>query len=101
MELALVARDPEYWLRDSWSVVKLTSGWMMPSASRAIIPLGKLSLQSGMEFRADKFVKTTYKDLRFIALLEWRAGSQASRWSAHKTRRRSRTGDWRMLRADG
>jgi hypothetical protein len=69
MEVALVARDPEYWLRDSWSVVKLTSGWM-PSASRAIILLGKLSLQPGLEFRADKFVTTTYKDLRFIALLE-------------------------------
>jgi Haem degrading protein HbpS-like len=56
MEVALVARDPEYWLRDSWSVVKLTSGWMMPSASRVIIPLGKPSLQPGLEFRADKFV---------------------------------------------
>jgi hypothetical protein len=26
MEVALLARDPEYWLRDSWSVAKLTSG---------------------------------------------------------------------------
>ena len=60
MELALVARDPEYWLRDSWSVVKLTSGWML-SASGAIILLGKLSLHPGLEFRADKFVTTTYK----------------------------------------
>ena len=66
MGIALVARDPEYWLRDSWSVVKLTSGWMMSSASRAIILLGKLSLQAGLEFRADKFVTTTYKDLRLI-----------------------------------
>jgi hypothetical protein len=66
MEVALVARDPEYWLRDSWSVVKLTSGWMMPSVSRVIIPLGKPSLQPGLEFRADKFVTTTYKDLRLI-----------------------------------
>ena len=66
MEVALLARDPEYWLRDSWSVVKLTSGWMMPSASRAIILLGKLSQQPGLEFRADKFVTTTYKDLRLI-----------------------------------
>jgi hypothetical protein len=70
MEIAVVARDPEYCLRDSWSDIKLISGWMMPSASRAIIPLGKLSLQPGLEFRADKFVTTTYKDLRFIALLE-------------------------------
>jgi len=66
MEVALVAGDPEYWLRDSWSVVKLTSGWMMPSASRVIIPLGKPSPQPGLEFRADKFVTTTYKDLRLI-----------------------------------
>ena len=66
MGIALVARDPECWLRDSWSVVKLTSGWMMSSASRAIILLGKLSLQPGLEFRADKFVTTTYKDLRLI-----------------------------------
>ena len=43
---------------------------MMPSASRAIIPLGMLSLQPGLEFRADKFVTKTYKDLRFIALSE-------------------------------
>jgi hypothetical protein len=64
MEVARLARDPEYWLRDSWSVVKLTSGWMMPSASRAIILLGKLSLQPGLEFRADKFV--TLQDLRLI-----------------------------------
>jgi hypothetical protein len=38
----------------------------MPPASRAIILLGKLSLQPGLEFRADKFVTTTYKDLRLI-----------------------------------
>ena len=66
MGIALVARDPEYWLRDSWSVVKLTSGWMMSSANRAIILLGNLSLQAGLEFRADKFVTMTYKDLRLI-----------------------------------
>jgi hypothetical protein len=66
MEVAVVARDPQYCLRDSWSAVKLTSGWMMPPASRAIILLGKLSLQPGLEFRADKFVATTYKDLRLI-----------------------------------
>ena len=61
VEIAVVARDPEYCLRDSWSDIKLISGWMMPSASRAIILLGKLSLQPGLEFRADKFVATTYK----------------------------------------
>jgi hypothetical protein len=35
----------------------------MPSTSRAIIPLGKLSLQPGLEFRADKFVITTSRSL--------------------------------------
>ncbi len=73
----------------------------MLSASRAIIPLGKLSLQPCLEFRADKFVTTTYKDLLFIGYQKWSAGSQVTRWSAHKTRRRSRGGDWRRQRADG
>jgi hypothetical protein len=64
--LLLLPAIPSVCLRDSWSAVKLTSGWMMPPASRAIILLGKLSLQPGLEFRADKFVTTTYKDLRLI-----------------------------------
>ena len=38
----------------------------MLSASRAIIPLRMLSLQPGLEFRADKFVTKTYQDLRLI-----------------------------------
>ena len=42
----------------------------MLSASRAIIPLRMLSLQPCLEFRADKFVTTTYQDLLFIALSE-------------------------------
>ena len=70
MEITLIARGPECWLRDPWCLVELASGKMMLSASRAIIPLRMLSLQPCLEFRADKFVTKTYQDLLFIALSE-------------------------------
>jgi hypothetical protein len=48
MEVALVARDPEYWLRDSWSVVKLTSGWMMPFRESSHYSVGKAIAAAGL-----------------------------------------------------